>query len=63
MSLPSTFKTSRQRRSIEEAQRNMEIAVMSTNRKQFEAKRQIRNALADLAEERAEKSLDYLEQA
>ncbi|QLI80097.1 hypothetical protein HZU75_00270 [Chitinibacter fontanus] len=62
MSLPSTFKTSRQRRSLEEAQRNMEIAVMGTYRKQFETKRQIRNALADLAAERAEKSLDYLEQ-
>ncbi|WP_028448930.1 MULTISPECIES: hypothetical protein [Chitinibacter] len=60
MSLPSTFKTSRQRRSIEEAQRNMEIAVMSTYRKQFETKRQIRNALSDLAAERAEREQDYL---
>jgi hypothetical protein len=61
MTLPSTFKTPRQRRQLEQSQRNMEIVVMGLHRQQFEARRQIRNELADRKAAKAERELDYLE--
>ncbi|MBY0445535.1 MAG: hypothetical protein K2Q15_10055 [Burkholderiales bacterium] len=61
MTLSTTFKTPRQRRQLEQSQRNMEIVVMGLHRAQFEVRRQIRNELADRKAAKAERELDYLE--